>query len=87
MSTILVPRVIPELKLYERTRKLPDCTFDEWVNLYTTTEKDYDNQLSKKQYPLTTPLRIVSKLETKSKAPTDTGQASSPVCRWCSLHM
>ena len=56
MSTILVPRVIPELKLYERTRKLPDCTFDVWVDLYTITEKIYDNQLSKKQYPITKPL-------------------------------
>ena len=74
VSTILVPRVIPELKLYERTRKLPDCTFDEWIDLYTTTEKIYDNQLSKKQYSLPKPLRIVSNLETKSKEPTDTDQ-------------
>ena len=84
MSTILVPRVIPELKLYERTRKLPECTFDEWVDLYTTAERIYDNQLSKKQFPLTKPLSIVSNLETKSKEPTDTDQSSSPVCRWCS---
>ena len=84
MSTILVPRVIPELKLYERTRKLPECTFDEWVDLYTTAERIYDNQRSKKQFPITKPLSIVSNLETKSKEPTDTDQSSSPVCRWCS---
>ena len=53
-------------------------------SLYTTTERIHDNQLSKKQFPLTKPLSIVSNLETKSKEPTDTDQSSSPVCRWCS---
>ena len=43
IGTVKVPRILPELKIFEPSRWLPDCTWPQFITVFTKTEHLYDN--------------------------------------------
>ena len=83
IGTVKVPRVLPELKIFEPNRRLPDCTWPQFITVFTKTEQLYDNSLNKKTWPLTRPLAITSNL-TSTESPGSGGdRAKDKKCKYC----
>ena len=83
IGTVNVPRVLPELKIFEPNRRLPDCTWPQFITVFTKTEQLYDNSLNKKTWPLTRPLAITSNL-TSTESPGSGGdRAKDKKCKYC----
>ena len=83
VKTKAVPRIIPELKIFERNRRLPACTWERFCEVFTLSYDTYVDLLVKKSYPITRPVRITSNLEIKQSGADGEG-GSDPSCRWCS---
>ena len=62
IGTVKVPRVLPELKIFKPNRRLPDCTWAQFITVFTRTEHLYDNSLNKKTWLITRPLVTTSNL-------------------------
>ena len=62
IGTVKVPRVLPELRIFEPNRRLPDCTWPQFITVFTQAEHLFENSLTKKTWPVTRPLAIKSNL-------------------------
>ena len=72
IGTVRVHRVLSGLKIFEPNRRLFDCTWSNFITVFTKTEHLYDNSLKKKTWPLTQSLAITSNL-TSTDSPDSSG--------------
>ena len=83
IGTVNVPRVLPELKIFEPNRRLPDCTWPQFITVFTKTEQLYDNSLNKKTWPLTRPLAITSNLTSTDSSDSGGDRTKDKKCKYC----
>lgn len=88
VDSVKVPRVTPELNLHQPTRRLPNCTFEVWIDLFSKAYTSYDCSIDKTPQQLTVSTPIVSNLTKQKQPPKETqadpnAQAKPRSCRWC----
>ena len=79
ITTIIVPRVMPAYKLFKPKRRLPLCTWNQFISAYSKAEALFKNPLNNKASPLTRSLAMTSNLT----LPKSGGSDAVRKCKWC----
>ena len=79
ITTVIVPRVLPAYKLFEPKRRLPLCTWNQFITVYSKAEALFENSLNNKAWPLMRSLAITSNLTLPKSGKPDAVKK----CKWC----
>ena len=83
IGTVKVPRVLPELRIFEPNRRLPDCTWPQFITVFTQAEHLFENSLTKKTWPVTRPLAIKSNLLSIDPSGPSSDGTREKKCKYC----